>query len=88
MFEFLFPVFCFGLVLTGIVAKRFLTGPDFADAQKRFDSSVNAESGGRRISTRSVSFFTTAPMRPDRIDSAKAAITTPSAEWFSGQPLN
>lgn len=73
MFEFLFPIFCFGLVVTGIVAKGLLTAADFAEAQKRLDGSVNAEPG---------------PMSPDPIDSAKALITTPSAEWFRGQPRN
>jgi hypothetical protein len=85
MFEFLFPIFCFGLVVTGIVAKGLLTAADFAEAQKRLDGSVNAESGEPRISNRSPS-SSHGPMSPNPIDSAKASITTPSAEWF--QPQN
>jgi hypothetical protein len=67
MFDFLFPIFCFGLVVTGIVAKGLLAAADFAEAQKTLDGSVNAESGGGRISNRSVSFFTRPDeSRPDR----------------------
>ena len=79
MFEFLFPIFCFGLAVTGIVAKGLLAAADFAEVQKRLDGSVNPESGGRRISNRSVSFFKR-PMSPDPIDLAKASTTTLSAE--------
>lgn len=67
MFEFLFPIFCFGLVVTGIVAKGLLTAADLAEAQKRLDGSVNAESGEQRISNRSPSLFTGPDgSRPDR----------------------
>ena len=67
MFEFLFPIFCFGLAVTGIVAKGILTAADFAEAQKRHDGSVNAESGGRRISNRWPSLFIRAnESRPGR----------------------
>ena len=44
MFEYLFPIFCFGVVVTGIVVKGLIMAKDMADAQMALGKQARAES--------------------------------------------
>ena len=44
MFEFLFPIFCFGVAVTGIVVKGLITAKDMADAQMTSGKQAHPES--------------------------------------------
>ena len=52
MFEYIFPIFCFGVVVTGIVVKGLITAADMSKAQITSENQARAESddhpaGGR-----------------------------------------
>ncbi len=53
MFEYLFPIFCFGLVITGIVAKGLSMAADEAESQMRSQIQVDVESAKPDSATRS-----------------------------------
>jgi len=67
MFEFLFPIFCFGVVVTGIVLKGLLLA--FEENQLRNDPKFDAES--RKI----LRAFRVIPAANEQID---GSIPTPS----------
>ena len=54
MFEYLFPIFCFGVVVTGIVVKGLIMAKDMADAQMVSGEQAHAESDDDQIRGRSV----------------------------------
>jgi hypothetical protein len=66
MFEYLFPIFCFGLAVTGIVAKGLVTAADMAQSQKKSLGRVNAESTSRRIPAASIFPKSSILAGPDR----------------------
>ena len=37
MFEYIFPIFCFGVIITGIVAKGMMTAADMARSEAESD---------------------------------------------------
>ena len=49
MFEYLFPIFCFGVVVTGIVVKGLIMAADMADAQMALGKQAHAESDDDQI---------------------------------------
>ena len=53
MFEYLFPIFCFGVVVTGIVVKGLIMAKDMADAQMVSGKQAHAESDDNKIRGRS-----------------------------------
>jgi hypothetical protein len=53
MFEYLFPIFCFGVVVTGIVVKGLIMAKDMADAQMALEKQAHAESDDDQVRGRS-----------------------------------
>jgi len=46
MFDYLFPIFCFGLAVTGIVVKGLIAAADMANSQLASGNEKDAESAG------------------------------------------
>ena len=57
MFEYLFPIFCFGLVVTGIVVKGLIMAADMANTQISLEDEVDAQSDSHQPTAHSVSEF-------------------------------
>jgi hypothetical protein len=57
MFEYLFPIFCFGVVVTGIVVKGLIMAADMANTQISLEEEVNAQSDSHQVNAHSVSEF-------------------------------
>ncbi len=55
MFEYLFPIFCFGLVITGIVAKGLFMASEMAKSSLSSPNSTGDEAVEPRVMTRSAS---------------------------------
>ena len=47
MFESIFPIFCFGVVITGIVAKGVMTAADMARGEPDSDDQGRSEFAAR-----------------------------------------
>ena len=46
MFEFVFPIFCFGVVITGVVVKGLVMAADRNRSQLTDEASLNSEEQG------------------------------------------
>ena len=55
MIDYLFPIFCLGVAVTGIVVKGLILAKDMADAQMASEEQAHAESDDDHIPGRSVS---------------------------------
>ena len=55
MFEYLFPIFCFGLVITGIVAKGLFMASELANSSLSSQKRTGDETAGLGVTTRSAS---------------------------------
>jgi hypothetical protein len=55
MFEYLFPIFCFGLVITGIVAKGLFMASELANSSPSSLNATGDETAEPRVPTRSAS---------------------------------
>ena len=57
MFEYLFPIFCFGVVVTGIIVKGLIMAAEMANSKTGLEDEVNAQFDSHQVSAHSVSAF-------------------------------
>ena len=64
MFEYIFPIFCFGVVVTGIVVKGLITAADMSKAHMTSENQARAESDDHPAGDRSA--FSSPRLTPNK----------------------